>query len=360
MLLNLLTKVDNKLFEHHVISLTNYGPIAERIESLGVKVTALKIKGPISLLRGAFRLYLIMKQVRPNITQTWMYHSDLIGGLVAKIFTNSKIIWGIHHTNLVPTENKKTTILAAHINAKLSSHIPDKIVCCSRAALDVHYGIGFDCDKTLYIPNGFDINRYGPSVEAKTSFRADLGLGDDVIVAGMVGRFDPQKDHHNLIKAAARLKNRSIKIVYVLCGKNVDNNNTTLKGWLQEANLTDVFFLLGERRDIPRITAALDISVLPSSHGEAFPLVLGEAMSSCVPCIATNIGDAANIVDETGLVIEPKNPDALADALYEFGKKSNDDREKLGAKARERIIQNFKLENVVKKYEELYLSLSEE
>jgi len=93
---------------------------------------------------------------------------------------------------------------------------------------------------------------------------------------GMVARFNPQKDHHNLVRAARIF--------------DVGWENEKLADWIRQDGLEDRFFLLGPRDDIPMITAGLDIACLSSAHGEGFPNVLGEAMACEVPCVATDVG----------------------------------------------------------------------
>lgn len=130
-----------------------------------------------------------------------------------------------------------------------------------------------------------------------------------------------------------------------------------LTGWIREAGLTDRFFLLGFRDDIPRLTAALDIACLSSAFGEGFPNVLGEAMACEIPCVATDVGDSANIIGDTGRVVPPKNPVALGKALKELVCMGYEGRAGLGRSARKRIRERFELSKVVKRYEELYMGL---
>jgi len=113
---------------------------------------------------------------------------------------------------------------------------------------------------------------------------------------------------------------------------------------------------LGERADVPRLTAALDIAS-SSSWGEAFPNVLGEAMSCGVPCVATDAGDAALIVGGTGLIVPRGNAAALAQAWDEMLALSHDERQALGAQARARVSECFELGAISQRYAALYREL---
>jgi glycosyltransferase involved in cell wall biosynthesis len=114
--------------------------------------------------------------------------------------------------------------------------------------------------------------------------------------------------------------------------------------------------LLGERADVARLVAALDLFCLSSSHGESFPIIVGEAMSSGIPCVVTDVGDVAWMVSETGQVVPPSDPVALAAACEVFLDLGPQGRDALGKAARMRVVDLFSLSSVVKKYEELYES----
>ena len=105
--------------------------------------------------------------------------------------------------------------------------------------------------------------------------------------------------------------------------------------------------------------AALNILTVSSSHGEASPVIMLEAMSCGVPCVATNVGDAAIIIDSTGQVVPPRNPEELASAWENLVKLDDAKREALGNAARERIVANYALESIILKYEMLYRGILE-
>jgi glycosyltransferase involved in cell wall biosynthesis len=118
--------------------------------------------------------------------------------------------------------------------------------------------------------------------------------------------------------------------------------------------ISEQIHLLGERSDIPRLNAALDIASSSSAYGEAFPMVIGEAMSCGVPCVVTDVGDSARIVDNTGYVVPPREPQALANAWQKMIELGSEGRKALGQAARKRIIENFSLDFVVAEYESVF------
>lgn len=357
MLYKLLYNMDKNKFDIKVISLTGIGSVGGKIKKLGIGVDALHMKRGIPNPFLLFKLIKILREYKPDVLQTWMYHADLIGGLAAKLVRNIPVVWNIRHSNLDPEGNKKTTILTAKACAKLSKTIPKKIICCSEASFKVHSELGYKEEKMIVIPNGFNLDAFKPDAEARYSVRRELGIPDDAVIIGMVARFDPQKDHKNLIDAAEVLCRTYENIHFILCGDGITNDNKQLAKWIQEHNLQAIFHLLGRRADIARITAAFDIASSSSSYGEGFPNVVGEAMSCEVPCVVTNVGDSAYIVGNTGIVVPPKNPLAMAKAWEKLIKLPAEENKILSKMARKRIEDNFEINSVVNQYETLYSQL---
>ena len=179
--------------------------------------------------RSIFRLGRLLRQKRPHLIQTWMYHADLIGGLAAKLAGGVPVIWGIRHSNLDPEGNKRTTIWTAKACARFSNRLPNKIICCSEASKRVHAKLGYNSQKMIVIPNGFELSSFVPDPEAKLSVRKELNIPDDALIIGLVARYDPQKDHQNFIQAASILKDHifrtQYKIHFMLCGEGVTWEN---------------------------------------------------------------------------------------------------------------------------------------
>lgn len=356
MLYMLLLKADKSRFSANVISLTNIGPVGEKIQSLGIPVTALgmyaKAPNPWAIVRiGSY-----LRQMSTDVVQTWMYHADLIGGMAARLAGKIPVIWGIHHTTLNPNSDKRSTILVAKICSKLSKWIPVRIVCCAEISRSLHVSLGYDEQKMLVIQNGFDLDRFCPNKTAYKKMREELGIPEGTLLIGLIGRFHPQKGHRTFIKAAARLHTCHPDVHFVLCGNNVTWKNSDLARWIDSADIYEQCHLLGCRDDMPRIQASLDIGT-NASHSEAFPLVIGEAMACGVPCVVTDVGDSALIVGDTGIAIPPKDPDALAQAWEKIISPGSDYRFKLGERARQRIRENFDLNIIVRRYEKLYDSV---
>lgn len=356
MLFKLLSVWERPCDEVEVVSLTDRGVFAKRIEALGIQVTALEMPRGRPSLGGLIRLARRFRRGPRVIVHCWMYHGNLIGGLAAWLGGKREIIWGIRSSSLDDVGNRRSTILTAKAAARLSA-LPRKIVCCSENARQLHVEMGYRADRMLVIPNGFDLARFKPDQAAKESVRQELGLADDTVLIGFVARFDPQKDHRSFIEAARLIAAKHRRVHFLLCGHQLDWTNETVCGWVERAGLKENFHLLGRRDDVARITAALDIAACSSSFGEAFPNVLGEAMACGVPCATTDVGDSAYIVGDTGIVVPPGAPALMADAWMKLIIGGEGYRRELGMRARGRVEKHFELKSVAARYHNLYAGI---
>jgi len=356
MLYNLLSAMDRAEFKPEVISLTDIGPVGEKIKALGVAVQALGMRRGAPNPLAVLRLARWLRQKKSDLIQTWMYHADLIGGIAARLAGDIPVAWGIHHTNLDPESTKRKTIWTAKSCARLSYLLPTQIVCCSEASLHVHAALGYATRKMCVIPNGFDLDAFKPDPAARRAVRSKLGIAEDALLVGLIARFHPQKDHANFVKAAALLHTRVSNAHFLLCGEGITWENQELLRWIEDAGIREHCHLLGRREDIPRLMVALDIAS-SSSFGEAFPIVLGEAMACGIPCVVTDVGDSTLIVGKTGKVVSARDPAALAHAWQDLIDIGRDARRHLGEMARKRIEENFSLKIIARRYEALYESL---
>jgi len=345
-----LCKQDQGL-RHTVISLTGEGKYGPLLRDVGIEVHCLDMPAGQLRLRSLWRLWQLLRKMRPTVVQTWMYHADFVGGIIARLAGVRNLVWGVHHTNLKIDQTKQSTRLIAGLNAKLSRYLPQKIVCCAVEAKQVHLGLGYDTKKLVVIPNGYDVGIFKETGE--TQLKNEFNLSENVVTIGMVARFDPQKDHPNLIEALALLKGKFKDFTCFLIGRDLDQRNRSLVGKIDSLGLTKHILMLGPRNDIPRVMNSLDVHVLSSSFGEACPNVLSEAMACGTPCVTTDVGDSKLIVGETGWVVPPSQPAALADAIlcaFEEKKHQPDKWKERKRLARQRIVENFRLETMVENY----------
>lgn len=353
-LLRLLRNMDRDRFDNSVISLTDLGPLAKPLIEAGIHVTAINfLKGSANLSPIA-KLALELRSRKPDLVQTWMYHADLIGSMAARLSTRAPVLWNLRQSTLDNIHSKKSTITTANICSRLSSTLPNTIVCGSESARLVHTDLGYDATKMVVIHNGFNTDRFKPSLEQRTAFRAQHNISDKTILIGNSSRFDPQKDHKTFLQAAARVVQDVPNAHFVLCGDNITSENHGLMTMIKDLGLSKHTHVLGPLSDIHSFYAAIDVLGLSSAYGEGAPNVLGEAMSGQVPCVATDVGDSAYICGDTGIIVPPRAPEAFANALITLTKSSQAKRKKLGQEARLRIQNKFPLSTMVRRYEDLY------
>lgn len=342
---------------HHVVSLMGEGKYGPLLRKAGVHVMVLNMPRGRLTWRGLRRLWCALREQRPQVIQTWMYHADLLGGVIGWL-QRIPVVWGIHNTVLVPGQSTRSTVWVARMCALLSRWAPRHIVACAQAAADVHTALGYDAKRMVVIPNGYEMSRFAPDAAARQRMRQAWGVADDVPLIGMVARYDPYKDHENLIDSLAWLVMRGIEFKAVFVGTNVDDNNAQLVSQLLAKGLRDRVVLLGPTSDVPAVMNAVDVHVL-SSSAEAFPNVLAEAMACGTPCVTTDVGDAALIVGDTGWVVPPSNPNALAQAIATgLHERINLPAEWTNRQSavRQRIQAKFSIEQMVSAYQQVWAS----
>jgi glycosyltransferase involved in cell wall biosynthesis len=283
-----------------------------------------------------------------------MYHADLIGGLAAA-YLGIPLCWGVRQSNLSWKFNRLSTLLVMRICALLSGYIPARIISCSVRATESHQSIGYKA-RFETVPNGFDVARWIRPSASREQVRSILGVPLDAFLFAHAGRDDPQKDHASLALAFSSVVSQGGDVWLLLCGRHLEPGATYFEALPFTPSARRVVIALGVREDLPVLWQACDAFVL-SSIGEAFPNVVAEAMASGMPCIVTDVGDAASIVGETGWVVPPANVGALTEAMRLVVDMTSAERTHLGVAARLRVANTFTLDRMVKGFEEIWLNV---
>lgn len=357
MLFDITTRMDRADIQHSVVSLTGMGELGDPLERRGISVQAIELgKGPRSLLR-FWKLRRLLRNQRPDLVQTWMYHADLVGGLAAKSAGVARVLWSVHHGEANRTSMRWLTRKTAQTCARLSRWVPQRILFCSEASRRNHGQLGYAEAKATLIPNGFDTDRFRPDEDAREQTRRAWGIGANDLVIGVVARYHPHKDHATFLAAAQRIAAAHGNVRFVLCGRDVSVQNEKLWQQVESIGLADRMLALGSRNDIHRLLPGMDVLV-SSSRTEAFPLAVGEAMACAVPCVVTDVGDSGLLVGETGVVVPAQDPEALAGGITRLLMMDSLARRALGRGARTRIESLYSIDSVVRRYQDLYLQIS--
>jgi glycosyltransferase involved in cell wall biosynthesis len=355
LLKELVLRSDQNRFRHVVISLQRGGVIVDELKAAGIEVYSLGLKGAATIPLGMVRLIRWLRNLKPDILHCWLYHGCLMGSLGARLGRVQKVIWGLHSANPALKGYSFLTRVVVRLSAKQSSSAA-VIVAVSEECWRAHRDLGFLTTRMRVIGNGVDTRRFSPDGSARKSVLVECGFDADSVLIGLFARFSPMKDHATFLHAGRLVLQRWPRVRFLLAGNGVTQDNQPLNQVIRDAGLGDVTCLLGTRRDMPRLTAALDIACL-SSWSESFGNVIAEAMSCEKPCVVTRVGDLASMVGETGRVVAPRDPTALATALNDLIGMRPEERTALGASARERILSKFSLEATVHAYESVYTEL---
>lgn len=354
-LYNLLSGGGARHFDSIVISLQDEGSYGARIRALGVPVHTLKINHGPFMPSALFRLRSLVRRIQPQVIQGWMYHGNLAASLAAKLAPQRPpVVWNIRHSLYDLAHEKLFTRQIIRCNRLFSRHA-NTIIYNSRLSREQHQAFGFASARGQVIPNGFDTTVLKPMPECRASIRRTLGISDDKLVVGHVARYHPMKDHEGFLRAAITVAEQRPDVLFLMAGREASLDNPSLSG-IVPPQLSDRFVCLGERSDVYDLMQAMDI-FCQSSWSEAFPNVLGEAMAFAVPCVATNVGDSADIVGDSGRVVPPNNPAALADAVLELLALPGERRAALGRSAKKRIEENYELSRIVENYRTHYHNL---
>ncbi|AZY51465.1 glycosyltransferase family 4 protein [Bordetella avium] len=337
---------------HVVISLTDEGVYGARLRAAGIKVHALGMARGRVTLGGLMALRALLRKEAPDAVQTWMYHADLIGGLAARLAGIKALSWGIRNSGNHLNRSSRSARLVLRLCALLSGWMPRAIVCAAQDAADRHQALGYDTGKIVVIANGYDLSRYAPDPLAGERMRALWGVDAGTPLIGCVARWDPLKDHRNLLAALGQLLREGQAPRCVLVGRGMTPANAELMALIDGQGLAGQVLLAGPSDDVPAVMNSLDLHVL-SSCAEGFPNVVAEAMACGTPCVVTDVGDAAYIVGDTGVVVPPEQPAALARGIAQ-GLREMPAGGRAAEAARERVLALFDLGRMVRAYEAVW------
>lgn len=340
-------------YRHSVTSLSGQGRIVGDLVANGVEVSEMGMKRNLKAVVGVRKLTNRLRKSRPAAVQTWLYHADLVGGFAARR-AGTPVIWNLRQTNVGRGAQKWSTTLIVRLCAIVSKSLPVRIVCGSRAAREAHTAMGFHESNMVVISNGVDTDVFRHDEMARHEFRHELGVTDETLIVGRVGRYHPQKDYWGFVEMAAELRKSVPNTCFVLAGENVDWSNPELSGWIRKHGLSSSFRLLGARRDVAKVMSGLDLFVSSSAFGEGFPNVLAEALACEVPCIATDVGDSREILGASNRVVAPGDYGALAAAARDALGRPWETRCQIAKEERKRIARHFSMDSMIDSYEDLY------
>jgi glycosyltransferase involved in cell wall biosynthesis len=292
--------------EHLVISLSGRGHFSDKLDALGIKTLNINLRKLRNLFKNLRIIIQFSKDNKPDLVQTWMYHSDLLGGLIGCFFLKVKVIWNVRHFNTSFSENKFLTWLLIRFNAIMSYVLPTKIICCSQNSIFVHRRLCY-ANKFIYIPNGIDFSEY-PEFSSVINFEKPFNIG-------YFARWDIIKGHKYLLEALSKIDFNSMRInKCFLVGKGINSKNQELMSLIEKYNLRHKIKLHGFQEDLISYYQSIEIFIQPSL-GEGFPNVILESMANGNVCIGTNVGETSYLINNQDFVFEPRKSELILDCL---------------------------------------------
>jgi glycosyltransferase involved in cell wall biosynthesis len=350
----LLTRTSG--IEHEVVSLAGPDRYSAPIEALGVKVHHLGMDSIPRLFPGLFRLPGIVRQSRADVVQCWMYRANLLGGLAARR-AGIPVVWNIRCSPGAPIG--RGSYFLAWLTGRLAGQVPDFIINCSERSAEEHVRLGFASAPGAVVPNGYDPAEFIPDEDAREKTRESLGIFEDNFLIGSITRWTEYKDVPTLLRACRIAQERGVPVRCVLVGNALNAINPALMSAIRDIGGSPVL-PLGKRRDIESLARAMDLHIL-SSTTEAFPNVVAETMLSGTSNTATDVGDAAKIIGDTGWIVPPRDAERLADAIEEAWREWKErpgDWQNRRESARRQITENFSLEKMIESYESIWATVS--
>lgn len=327
---------------HEVIVSVFYpdGAFEAPLHAKGVAIRSLDKGGRWKIPTFLLRWVQLVVTERPDILHGYLPTANVLVALARLLPGGPRVVWGVRASDMDLSAYDYLSRISYFFERSVA-FMPHVVIANSEAARRHYAALGVSAERIAVIPNGIDTARFRPDAKARREIRQELGLEADVPLVGLVGRLDPMKDHPTFLAAVARMADLRPDVRFLCVGDGPAAYAETLEARTREMGLSDRLKWLPARDDIPALYAALDLAVSSSAFGEGFSNVVAEAMATGVPCAATDVGDARLLIDDTGRVVPPRDPAALADAVLAMLALSPQEKTALGQRARQRVADAF-------------------
>jgi len=355
-LIELVKGLDSNHFDITVGLFYNEGTLIEEIKSMPwIHVVSLNKSGRWDIIRFVLRFIKLLKSLQPDILYSFLPDANIAGLIAGRLSGVKRVVWGVRASNMDVSRYDWLARMSLRLSAFLSK-FPDAIIANSHAGKEFHRGIGYSTNRMMVIPNGICTDRFKPDYSAGLKVRDEWGIDEETITIGLIGRLDPMKDHATFLRAVKIFNQEGCSVRFVCIGDGKGPCKSEIHSLCRTLGLNGSLIWAGEMEDMPSVYNAIDI-VTSSSIGEGFPNVIGEAMACGVHCVVTDVGDSAIIVGETGVIVNPEDPQALADGWTSMLKRLNDKSYLIKKMARARIVSHYNSELFIKRTSKMFLSL---
>jgi glycosyltransferase involved in cell wall biosynthesis len=321
-----------------ILVLRRGGPIEADLRDAAVRCVSL---GTVDWYRpaGLRRIVSVLRSLRPDVVHPYQSLPNVVMTLLRPMLGSTTLVWGVRDADWESIRHHRGGGSVSVASTPLS-WLADLIIVNSEAGRRFYLGRGYPKKKLVVIQNGIDTERFRPDAVSRAQIRDEWKIADSHALVGLVATLHPFKGHRTFIEAAGIVAQRAPSIDFVCIGPGEKPERSALEDLARSQGLERRLLWAGERADMPAVYSALDVCCL-SSTGEAFPNVVAEAMACGAPCVVTDVGDAAAIVDGTGTVVRPRDPGALADGIESLLFRENRGREEFRRAARARIENHY-------------------
>jgi glycosyltransferase involved in cell wall biosynthesis len=317
------------------------GPLLAELDEARVRVVDLAKRGRWDVAGFLLRTRKAIAKARPDVVYSFLGGANLVATAATATMRSTRLVWSIRASR-VDLSKYGWLHKASYRIERLLSNAPDLIIANSNAGREFAASQGFPADKIEVVHNGIDADRFRPDLRLRKEQRGKWKLDEHDIAIGVLARLDPMKGHETFLTAAAEVSRQLAEAKFFCIGEG--SELARLRGLADQLGIAARTRFVGRTDDSRSALNGLDIYCSPSYFGEGFSNAIAEAMACGVPCVVTDVGDAALIVGETGLVVPRSDANTLAVGLIEQanGLASYD-----GLRSRVRIVENFSVDAMV-------------
>lgn len=347
-LVRLCSALRQRHWQIRIVTMIPSGAYQAELDRIGIPVSCLHMRRKVPDPRGIWRLARLLRSYNPDIVHSFMVHANLVAR-VTRLFAPMPVLISSVRTISEGSRLRELLYRVTDPLCDISTHV-------CRVGVERYVQIkAVPAHKIRYIPNGIDTSVFRPDEEVRRRLRAELGIGEPFVWLA-VGRFEPPKDYPTMLAAFSQVVQNNPRRLLLIAGEG------PLRGEIESIacslGLERYVRFLGVRRDVPQLMNAADAYVMSSSR-EGLPNVLLEAQATGLPAVATDVGGNREIVidGETGFMVPPRDPNALAEAMQRLMEMDERERLLMGDAGRQHIIGNYSMEHVVQLWENLYREL---
>ncbi len=331
-------------------------PLRRELVNAGLRVADLERHGRWGPLGFAVRAIRLLRAERPDVVHGYLAGPNLLAILLRPFHRQARIVWGIRQSNMDMAAYEWWHRWRFKVNGWLG-RFADLIIVNSDSGAAHHQEHGYPGQSMVTVPNGIDTQRFSRDQSARQRIRSEWGIGDGERVVGLVARVHPMKDHATFLRSAALVRSEVENVRFVCVGAGEPEFVRSLKELAEDVGVGDVVSWIGARGDMEAVYNAFDVVCSSSAFGEGFSNTIGEAMACGVPCVVTDVGDSARVVGDTGVVVPPGNPEALAAGIRQVVDDTSGHRHQ---RCRERIENLFSVVRLVEQSEQLLLKVQQQ